>query len=57
MNALYSQLEKYQQDPSDKKTIRMLNALLNRASKFSGVTSKVHLPENGDMIVVPDLAE
>lgn len=38
MNALYSQLEKYQQDPSDKKTIRMLNALLNRASKFSGFT-------------------
>ena len=38
MNALYSQLEQYQHDPSDKKTIRMLNALLNRASIFSGFT-------------------
>lgn len=38
MNAFYSQLECYQNNPDDKTAARMLNALLSRASIFSGFT-------------------
>ena len=38
MNAFYSQLESYQNNPDDKTAARMLNALLSRTSQFSGFT-------------------
>ncbi len=38
MNALYSQLNYFQDNPSDIVTIRMLKGLLNKASKFAGFT-------------------
>ena len=38
MDTFYKLLERCESDPTDKKAARMLNALLNRASKFSGFT-------------------
>ena len=38
MNAFYSQLECYQNNPADKTAVRMLNALLSRDSQFAGFT-------------------
>lgn len=38
MNALITQMEKVRRNPSDKKSRRMLDALLSRSSKFAGFT-------------------
>ena len=36
MNAFYTQLERYLLNPSDKRTIRTLNAFLDKSSKYAG---------------------
>ncbi len=38
MNALYSQMNRYQENPSDIIAIRMLKGLLTRAARFAGFT-------------------
>ena len=38
MNALYSQMNRYRENPSDIVAIRMLKGLLSRAAKFAGFT-------------------
>ena len=38
MNTLYSQMNRYRENPSDIITIRMLKGLLSRAAKFAGFT-------------------